>query len=166
MVQERLTLHNICKWFGEKKNPTLILDHIHLTVKENEFIVILGKSGSGKSTLLRILAGLIQPDQGEVLYDGKKFTSTFPRIAMVFQSHALFPWLNVLENVELGLEALGLKVQERRKRALEAIDLIGLDGYESAFPKELSGGMRQRVGFARALVVNPDILLQNSPPRA
>lgn len=163
MALERLTLQNICKGYGEKRKSTLILDHVHLTVKENEFIVILGKSGSGKSTLLRIIAGLIQPDQGEVLYDGKKFTSTFPRIAMVFQSHALFPWLNVLENVELGLEALGLKVQERRKRALEAIDLIGLDGYESAFPKELSGGMRQRVGFARALVVNPDILLLDEP---
>jgi NitT/TauT family transport system ATP-binding protein len=163
MAQERLTLNTISKWYGSGENPAVILDHIHLTVKENEFIVILGKSGAGKSTLLRIIAGLIQPDQGEVLYDGKKFTSTFPRIAMVFQSHALFPWLNVLENVELGLEALGLKAQERRKRALEAIDLIGLDGYESAFPKELSGGMRQRVGFARALVVNPDILLLDEP---
>jgi len=159
----QLTLNNISKWYGDPQKPSLILDQINLTVKENEFIVILGKSGSGKSTLLRIIAGLMAPNQGEVLYDGEKFTPTFPRVAMVFQSHALFPWLNVLENVELGLEALGLKFSERRKRALEAIDLIGLDGYESAFPKELSGGMRQRVGFARALVVNPDIFLLDEP---
>lgn len=158
-----LTLNNISKWYGEPQKRALVLDHINLSVKENEFIVILGKSGAGKSTLLRVIAGLIEPTQGEVLYDGKPFTPTFPRVAMVFQSHALFPWLNVLENVELGLEALGLKSHERKKRALEAIDLIGLDGYESAFPKELSGGMRQRVGFARALVVNPDILLLDEP---
>jgi len=163
LAKELLTLNNICKWYGDPKKPALVLDHIHLVVKENEFITILGKSGCGKSTLLRIIAGLIEPDEGEVLYQGRKFTPQSPRIAMVFQSHALFPWLNVLENVELGLEALGLEPQKRRKRALEAIDLIGLDGYESAFPKELSGGMRQRVGFARALVVNPDILLLDEP---
>lgn len=163
MAKEQLTLNNISKCYGNTKNPSLVLDQINLTVKENEFVVILGKSGAGKSTLLRIIAGLIAPDQGEVRYGGKKFMPNFPRISMVFQSHALFPWLNVLENVELGLEALGLKFQERRKRALEAIDLIGLDGYESAFPKELSGGMRQRVGFARALVINPDIFLMDEP---
>jgi NitT/TauT family transport system ATP-binding protein len=157
------TLNNISKWFGKAQKPSLVLDHINLTVKENEFILILGKSGCGKSTLLRIIAGLIEPNEGDVLYQGEKFTSDSPRIAMVFQSHALFPWLNVLENVELGLEALGLNPQQRRKKALEAIDLIGLDGYESAYPKELSGGMRQRVGFARALVVDPDILLLDEP---
>jgi NitT/TauT family transport system ATP-binding protein len=163
MTKNLLTLENISKLYGNGEKPTLVLDHIQLTVKENEFITILGKSGCGKSTLLRIIAGLIDPNEGEILYHEKKFTPTSPRIAMVFQSHALFPWLNVLENVELGLEALDLKPHERRKRALEAIDLIGLDGYESAFPKELSGGMRQRVGFARALVVNPDILLLDEP---
>ena len=163
MEKELLTLNNISKWYGDRKKQALVLDHIHLVVKEHDFITILGKSGCGKSTLLRIIAGLIEPDEGEVLYQGEKFTPASPRMAMVFQSHALFPWLNVLENVELGLEALDLKPHERRKRAIEAIDLIGLDGYESAFPKELSGGMRQRVGFARALVVNPDILLLDEP---
>lgn len=163
MEKTLLSLNNISKWYDAPKKSVLVLDHIHLDVKENEFITILGKSGCGKSTLLRIIAGLIEPNEGCVLYHGKNFTPTSPRIAMVFQSHALLPWLNVLENVELGLEALNLKVHERRKRALEAIDLIGLDGYESAFPKELSGGMRQRVGFARALVVNPDILLLDEP---
>lgn len=163
MTRDILTINNISKWYGDDKRPALVLDHINLTVKENEFIAILGKSGCGKSTFLRIIAGLIAPNEGEVLYQGLPFTPTYPRIAMVFQSHALLPWLNVLENVELGLEALGLSQSERKKRALEAIDLIGLDGYESAYPKELSGGMRQRVGFARALVVNPDILLLDEP---
>ena len=163
MAKDLLTINNISKWYGDPQKPALVLDHVQLSVKENEFVAILGKSGCGKSTLLRILAGLIEPNEGEVLYQEKKFTPTSPRIAMVFQSHALFPWLNVLENVELGLEALGLNSTARRKRALEAIDLIGLDGYESAYPKELSGGMRQRVGFARALVVNPDILLLDEP---
>jgi NitT/TauT family transport system ATP-binding protein len=163
MTKNLLTIDNISKWYGDPGKPHLVLDHIQLTVKENEFITILGKSGCGKSTLLRVIAGLIEPNEGQILYHEKKFTPNSPRIAMVFQSHALFPWLNVLENVELGLEALNFESHERRKKALEAIDLIGLDGYESAFPKELSGGMRQRVGFARALVVNPDILLLDEP---
>ncbi len=163
MAKDLLTVNNISKSFGEAQNQTPILDHIQMSIKENEIVAILGKSGCGKSTLLRILAGLIEPNEGEILYEGKKFTNDFPRVAMVFQSHALFPWLNVLENVELGLEALGLNPSRRRKRALEVIDLIGLDGYESAYPKELSGGMRQRVGFARALVVHPDILLLDEP---
>ncbi len=163
MTKDLLSISNISKWYGEAPKPTPILSQINLTVKENEFIAILGKSGCGKSTFLRILAGLIPPNEGEVLYQGLPFTTAFPRISMVFQSHALLPWLNVLENVELGLEALGLSHSDRKKRSLEAIDLIGLDGYESAYPKELSGGMRQRVGFARALVVNPDILLLDEP---
>lgn len=163
MAKDLLIIDNISKWYGDPQKPVLILDHINLIVKEKEFITILGKSGCGKSTFLRIIAGLIGPNEGQVLYEGKKFTNDSPRIAMVFQSHALFPWLNVLENVELGLEALNLSPSETRKRSLEAIDLIGLDGYESAYPKELSGGMRQRVGFARALVVNPDILLLDEP---
>jgi NitT/TauT family transport system ATP-binding protein len=124
---------------------------------------VLGKSGSGKSTFLRILAGLVEPSSGHVDYRGHAVHGPAHGIAMVFQSFALFPWLTVLGNVELGLEALGVPNPERRERALAAIDLIGLDGFESAYPKELSGGMRQRVGFARALVVNPDILLLDEP---
>lgn len=123
----------------------------------------MGKSGSGKSTLLRIIAGLIAPSSGTVTYRGKPVTRPVEGIAMVFQSFALMPWLTVLENVELGLEAQGISREERRHRAIEAIDIIGLDGFESAFPKELSGGMRQRVGFARALVINPDVLLMDEP---
>jgi NitT/TauT family transport system ATP-binding protein len=141
----------------------LVLDDVNLTVKQGEIVGLLGRSGSGKSTLLRIIAGLSSPTGGSAKYLGKDIDGPASGIAMVFQSFALFPWLTVLENVQLGLEALGLPAEEIRKRALEAIDLIGLDGYESAYPRELSGGMRQRVGFARALVVHPNILLMDEP---
>src|SRR5207248_1705843 len=141
----------------------LVLEKIEFAMREGEIVAILGKSGAGKSTFLRILAGLVAPSEGRVEYRGDRVTGPVHGVAMVFQSFALFPWLTVLGNVELGLEAQGVSAAERRRRAVEAIDLIGLDGFESAYPKELSGGMRQRVGFARALVVNPDILLLDEP---
>src|SRR5476651_1772299 len=141
----------------------LVLDRIDFRLRDGEIVAVLGKSGSGKSTFLRILAGLVEPSSGRVHYRGHAVHGPARGIAMVFQSFALFPWLTVLGNVELGLEALGLPRQERRERAIAAIDLIGLDGFESAYPKELSGGMRQRVGFARALVVDPEILLLDEP---
>ncbi|MCW8416982.1 nitrate/sulfonate/bicarbonate ABC transporter ATP-binding protein [Fluoribacter dumoffii] len=141
----------------------LVLEDVNFKLQEGEIVALLGKSGSGKSTLLRIIAGLIAPTSGTVTYRGKPVTRPVDGIAMVFQSFALMPWLTVLENVELGLEAQGVSREERRHRAIEAIDIIGLDGFESAFPKELSGGMRQRVGFARALVINPDVLLMDEP---
>lgn len=141
----------------------LVLDDLNFELHSNEIVALLGKSGSGKSTLLRIIAGLIAPSSGHVIYRGKPVTKPVPGIAMIFQSFALMPWLTVLENVELGLEAQGVPRDLRRQRAIEAIDIIGLDGFESALPKELSGGMRQRVGFARALVINPDVLLMDEP---
>ena len=141
----------------------LVLDGVELSLVPGQVVGLLGRTGSGKSTLLRLIAGLAEPSGGTVTYLGERVTGPAPGIAMVFQSFALFPWLTVLENVQLGLEALGLPDAEIRKRALAAIDLIGLDGYESAFPRELSGGMRQRVGFARALVVHPNILLMDEP---
>ncbi len=141
----------------------LVLDRLNFTLGDGEIVAILGKSGSGKSTFLRILAGLVPPSDGVVEYRGQPVGEPVHGIAMVFQSYALFPWLTVLGNVELGLEAQGIAGAERRRRAVDAIDLIGLDGFENAYPKELSGGMRQRVGFARALVVNPDILLLDEP---
>jgi NitT/TauT family transport system ATP-binding protein len=141
----------------------LVLDDVDLILREGEIAGLLGRSGSGKSTLLRIIAGLAPPTAGSVAYMGHPVDGPAQGISMVFQGFALFPWLTVLENVELGLEALGLPQAEIRKRALGAIDLIGLDGYESAYPRELSGGMRQRVGFARALVVHPNILLMDEP---
>src|ERR1700736_2395470 len=141
----------------------LVLDRIDFHLKEGEIVAVLGKSGSGKSTFLRVLAGLIEPSGGRRLYRGGEVHAPVRGVAMVFQSFALFPWLTVLGNVELGLEAQGVPRAARRERALQAIDLIGLDGFESAYPKELSGGMRQRGGFARALVVNPDVLLLDEP---
>jgi NitT/TauT family transport system ATP-binding protein len=141
----------------------LVLDNINLALREGEIVGLLGRSGSGKSSLLRIVAGLASPADGEVTWCGQPVHGPSPGIAMVFQSFALFPWLTVLENVEIGLELLGVPPQERRQRSLAAIDLIGLDGFENAYPKELSGGMRQRVGFARGLVVHPRLLLMDEP---
>lgn len=155
---------NVHKSFRKgDRQELLVLEDINFRMYEGEIVAILGKSGSGKSTLLRIMAGLVQPSAGTVFYRGQPVFNPVRGISMVFQTFALLPWLTVLQNVELGLEALGIERDERRERALKAIDTIGLDGFETAFPKELSGGMRQRVGFARALVVNPDILLMDEP---
>lgn len=157
-------IENVSKSFiSADKQELLVLDSINFKLKEGEIVSLLGKSGSGKSTLLRLMAGLIKPTNGSLFYREQPISGPVRGIAMVFQSFALLPWLSVLENVELGLEAMGIESKERRKRALKAIDTIGLDGFESAYPKELSGGMRQRVGFARALVVEPDILLMDEP---
>src|ERR1700676_4301443 len=141
----------------------LVLEGMNLELREGQIVGLLGRSGSGKSTLLRLIAGLAEPTAGQVRYMGRSISGPAPGIVMVFQSFALFPWLTVFENVALGLEAQRMPRADIRKRSLAAIGLIGLDGYESAYPKELSGGMRQRVGFARALVVNPDILLLDEP---
>jgi NitT/TauT family transport system ATP-binding protein len=140
----------------------LVLDNVDMRLNEGEIVGLLGRSGSGKSTLLRSIAGLVSPTSGVVDFplDPHGLPSS---VSMVFQSFALFPWLTVLQNVEVGLEARHVPTPERRKRALAAIDLIGLDGFESAYPKELSGGMRQRVGLARALVVDPNVLLMDEP---
>lgn len=140
-----------------------VLDGVSFDVRAGEIVALLGKSGSGKSTLLRSIAGLIMPTSGEVRSRGVRLAGINPDTAMVFQTFALLPWLTVRQNVELGLEARHVAVAERRARAEQAIDLIGLDGFEEAYPKELSGGMRQRVGFARALVVDPAVLLMDEP---
>ena len=146
--------------FAREGSKTLpVLENISFTIRQGEIVSLLGRSGSGKSTLLRIMSGLIRPTEGEVVIDGAAVAGPANGVAMVFQTFALLPWLTVLGNVEFGLEAQGLPSRERRQRALAAIDLIGLDGFESAYPKELSGGMRQRVGFARALVMHSKLLL-------
>jgi NitT/TauT family transport system ATP-binding protein len=149
--------------YGDRSAGPVILEDVNLTLCENEIVGLLGRSGSGKSTLLRSIAGLIRPTEGEVDFPMCADVEGQTSVAMVFQSFALFPWLTVQQNVELGLEAKRTPPAERKRRALEAIDLIGLDGFENAYPKELSGGMRQRVGLARALVVNPSILLMDEP---
>ena len=159
-----IDLKNVSKSFSNSEGQaSMVLEGVDLQLREGEIVALLGKSGSGKSTLLRIVAGLMPATSGDVLYRDQKITGPVKELSMVFQSFALLPWLTVLQNVELGLEAQGVEREERRKRAIEAIDMIGLDGYESAYPKELSGGMQQRVGFARALVVNPDLLLLDEP---
>ena len=169
MLQERLTsllkVDDVVQRYktGSGEIGPLVLDHVSLDLKSGEIVGLLGRSGCGKSSLLRIVAGLSFPAEGKVSYENAPVTGPVDGLAMVFQSFALFPWLTVLANVEIGLRAKGVPEAEARQRALKAIDLIGLDGFESAFPKELSGGMRQRVGFARALVVNPKILLMDEP---
>ena len=156
-------MRHVSRGFDKTQGELLVLDDVDLSLQSGEIVGLLGRSGSGKSTLLRIVCGLIQPSSGEVMYQGQRVQGPAPGIAMVFQNFALFPWLTVLENVEVGLEAQRVPAAERRARALSAIDLIGLDGFENAYPREMSGGMRQRVGFARALVVNPTLLLMDEP---
>jgi NitT/TauT family transport system ATP-binding protein len=163
-MAELLNVEHVRRTFPRSGGEELlVLDDVNLTLKEGEIVGLLGRSGSGKSTLLRLVAGLSRPQGGSLSYMGAPIQGPVQGVAMVFQSFALFPWLTVLENVQLGLEALNLPAREMRERALAAIDLIGLDGYESAYPRELSGGMRQRVGFARAVVVHPNILLMDEP---
>jgi NitT/TauT family transport system ATP-binding protein len=146
---------------GEARAP--VLSDVSMRMKTGEIVALLGRSGSGKSTLLRIISGLTRPTEGTVKIGGEPVDGPAKDVAMVFQSFALFPWLDVLDNVEIGPRSNGVPLDETRKRALKAIDTIGLDGFESAYPKELSGGMRQRVGFARALVMQPKILLMDEP---
>src|SRR5258707_13296501 len=159
-----LDVQSVSQAFRKSDGDQLVvLEGVNLALREGEIVGLLGRSGSGKSTLLRVIAGLNLPTVGEVRYLNRTVAGPADGIAMVFQGFALFPWLTVLENVQLGLEALGVPAAESRQRSLQAIDLIGLDGFESAYPRELSGGMRQRVGFARALVVHPNILLMDEP---
>jgi len=164
VTTQLLSVDNVCKSFLKPDGgDLLVLEHVNLALKAGQIVGLLGRSGSGKSTLLRLIAGLDEPSSGALAFRGAPIAGCASGIAMVFQSFALFPWLTVYENVALGLEAQHMEKAAIRKRSLAAIDLIGLDGFESAYPRELSGGMRQRVGFARALVVHPDILLMDEP---
>ena len=144
-------------------NHIEVVAPIDLDVEPGKIIALLGPSGCGKSTLLRILSGLAKPSSGQILWHGHPLDRQTPGVGIVFQSFALFPWLTVLENVEAPLEAHGLAALERQKRALRMLDTVGLVGFETAYPKELSGGMKQRVGFARALVVEPEVLFMDEP---
>ncbi|MFD9457994.1 nitrate/sulfonate/bicarbonate ABC transporter ATP-binding protein [Streptomyces sp. NPDC059985] len=158
-----LSATDLTKTYAGAEGDLPVLSGVDLEVREGEIVALLGKSGSGKSTLLRCLAGLVPASSGSVTYRGEELRGANPGTAMVFQTFALLPWMTVQQNVEIGLEAQGMRTAERADAARKAIDLVGLDGFESAYPKELSGGMRQRVGFARALVVQPDVLMMDEP---
>lgn len=161
-----LAARNVSKFYEDARSAggrILVLDDITLELRAGEFVALLGPSGSGKSTLLRILAGLVAPSSGQVLLHDQPLQAVNPAVAIVFQTFALYPWLTVLENVEFGLLAKDLPAPTRHARAVRAIDLVGLDGFESAYPRELSGGMKQRVGLARALVVEPEALFLDEP---
>ncbi|SER73822.1 NitT/TauT family transport system ATP-binding protein [Propionibacterium cyclohexanicum] len=162
--QALIEVDDVTKAFPAQEGGTFtVLDHVDLRLEDGEILAILGKSGSGKSTLLRCIAGLIAPSEGTIRYRGAELAGANPGVGMVFQTFGLMPWLDVRENVELGLRARGVARAERTARAEELIDVIGLSGFENAYPRELSGGMRQRVGFARALVTQPDALLMDEP---
>jgi NitT/TauT family transport system ATP-binding protein len=152
------------KFYGDVEIGRIqVIAPTDLAIEPNEILALLGPSGSGKSTLLRMLSGLSKPSAGAVLWHGQPVQECAPNVGIVFQSFALFPWLSVIENVEAPLMARGVNALERRKRSLKMLDTVGLDGFEAAFPKELSGGMKQRVGFARALVVEPEVLFMDEP---
>lgn len=155
-------LQHITQIFGGRERFTALQD-VQLRLYEGEFVVLVGPSGCGKSTLLRILTGLLPPTEGQVLYRGVPLRGVNPHATLVFQTFALFPWLTVQQNVEIALKARGLGVEERAARANELLDRVGLDGFESAYPRELSGGMRQKVGFARAMAIEPELLCLDEP---
>ncbi len=154
---------HVIQKFTLPQGEVKVLNDIHFEAREGEFIAIVGPSGAGKSTILRLINGLLPPTQGQILYKGAPQKDINLEAAMVFQSFALLPWLTVAQNVELGLEARGVEPHARRKKAAFYIDKVGLDGYEEAYPRELSGGMKQRVGLARALAVEPEVLLMDEP---
>src|SRR5437016_10523392 len=160
IIEARAVEKSFVQQGGERVQVVAPLD---LSVYPGTIVALLGASGCGKSTLLRMLSGLAEPTSGQVLWHGKSFVEAQPNVAMVFQSFALFPWLTVLENVEAPLLARAVDAHERHQRAMHAINTVGLKGFQTAYPKELSGGMRQRVGFARALVVEPEILFMDEP---
>ncbi len=158
-----LSLRNVYKSFADHGRAIPVLDNISLEIPDGEIVCVVGPSGSGKSTLLRLMMGLLPPTSGSVLYNDRPLQGVNLRAAMVFQSFALLPWLSVQANVELGLKARDLPDDEAHRRAALYLDKVGLDGYEEAYPGELSGGMKQRAGLARALAVEPDILFMDEP---
>jgi NitT/TauT family transport system ATP-binding protein len=156
-------LRGVSKYYGRGGSNVIVLEDVTFGFREGEFVALLGQTGSGKSTLLRIVMGLTPPDTGEVLYRGQALRGINPHASIVFQSFALYPWFTALENVELALKPKGLAAPERRRKAEAILDLVGLDGFEDAYPRELSGGMRQKVGFARAIAVEPELLCMDEP---
>jgi NitT/TauT family transport system ATP-binding protein len=162
-VKRIVQIEHITQRYGTQERQFVAVQDVRLGVDEGEFVALLGPSGCGKSTLLRIISGLTKPSEGQVFYRGEPLHGVNPHAAIVFQSFALFPWLTVQQNVEVALKARGVPQSVATPRALDLIDKVGLDGFETAYPRELSGGMRQKVGFARAMAVNPEILCLDEP---
>ena len=158
-----LELQGISQIYSSGTRQFTAVQDVNLNLSEGEYVALLGPSGCGKSTLLRIMIGLQYPSKGKVIYRGERLRGVNPQAAIVFQTFALFPWLTVLENVEVALKAHGISSKDRTPRALDLLDRVGLDGFETAYPRELSGGMRQKVGFARAMAVEPELLCLDEP---
>jgi NitT/TauT family transport system ATP-binding protein len=158
-----LELRNISQSYRSGSRTFIAIDNVNLAVQEGEFVALLGPSGCGKSTLLRVITGLQRPTSGEVFYRNEPLRGVNPHATIVFQTFALFPWLSVVDNVEIALKARGVPPSLRTPRAVDLLDRVGLDGFESAYPRELSGGMRQKVGFARAMAVEPELLCLDEP---
>ncbi|HEY4674565.1 MAG TPA: ABC transporter ATP-binding protein [Candidatus Bathyarchaeia archaeon] len=158
-----LEVENVTKTFITDKSKILVLDNANFSVGNDEFVCLVGPSGCGKSTLLRIIAGLEKADSGRILFHGKPISQPNPKISMVFQLFGLLPWKSALENVELPLEVQGIEKQDRVHTAEEYLRMVGLEGFENTYPHDLSGGMKQRVGIARALALNPEVLLMDEP---
>jgi NitT/TauT family transport system ATP-binding protein len=158
-----IQVKNVQQMYGSGSRRFVAVENVNLSIEEKEFVALLGPSGCGKSTLLRIITGLQKPSEGQVLYRDKPLTGVNPHATIVFQTFALFPWLNVQDNVELAMQVRGVPAQMRAARAIDLLDRVGLDGFESAYPRELSGGMRQKVGFARAMAVEPELLCLDEP---
>ena len=159
----KLKVDSVSKVFFTKKSDFLAVDNVSLSVRENEFLVLLGPGQAGKTVLLNMIAGLLPPTMGSIEVDGEPITGPNPKLAVVFQKMAVMPWKTPIENVELGLKYAHMPKQERREIAKKYIELVGLKGFENSYPKQLSGGMKQRVGIARAYAANPEILLMDEP---
>ena len=164
MTEAIIRAQQVEKFYAQpSENRIQVIAPTDLSILPGEIVALLGPSGSGKSTLLRMLSGLSKPSGGQVFWHEKPIETVQINVSIVFQSFALFPWLTVLENVEAPLKAIGVEPEARKERSLKILDTVGLDGFQAAYPKELSGGMRQRVGFARALVVEPEVLFMDEP---
>lgn len=161
--RNKLSIKDLTHYFIANGKRVCAIEDVFLEVKENEFLVLLGPGQCGKTVLLNLIAGLLEPTIGKIFIDGEQVQGTDKRIAMVFQQHSVFPWKTVMGNVEIGLKYAGVPKEERQERAQHFIDLVGLKGFEKHFPRQLSGGMKQRVGIVRAYTANPEILLMDEP---
>lgn len=156
-------VENVTKTFANGKSKISVLDNVSFAVGNDEFACLVGPSGCGKSTMLRIIAGLEKPDSGRILFHGQPITQPSPKITMIFQLFGLLPWKTALENVEVPLEVVGIEKEKRKHVAEEYLNMVGLEGFENTYPHDLSGGMKQRVGIARALALKPEVLLMDEP---